>query len=66
MVLHRMNVCNLHLSFYASSLLSFPPSQSYEFYIAWMYVGVAVLLSSLALAAWVSWCFTKNHFPYIW
>jgi len=41
-------------------------SESYEFYVVWIYVGVAILVSAMGVALWVSWCFKSNHFPYIW
>jgi len=40
--------------------------QTYNFYIAWLYVGVAVLVLSICIAGWISWCYTNNNFPYMW
>mmetsp|Transcript_10121 Transcript_10121/g.26269 ORF Transcript_10121/g.26269 Transcript_10121/m.26269 type:complete len:2025 (-) Transcript_10121:314-6388(-) len=41
-------------------------SDSYEFYVAWIYVGVVVLVLSVGVGVWISWCHKNNNFPYIW
>ncbi|KXZ55419.1 hypothetical protein GPECTOR_3g70 [Gonium pectorale] len=38
----------------------------YGGYIAVLYGMVALLAMSLALAAWVSWCFKEHKFPVMW
>jgi len=41
-------------------------TQSYDFYVAWIYVGVAILACSFGIAVWVGWCFKKHEFPVVW
>lgn len=41
-------------------------TQSYEFYIVWMYVAVAILVCTLGVGVWINQCYKANNFPYIW
>lgn len=41
-------------------------TQTYDFYVAWIYVGVALLACSFGIAIWVGWCFKKHAFPVVW
>jgi len=47
-------------------ILSLIYVQGYEFYVVWIYVGVAILACSFGVAFWVGRCFRKNHFPVVW
>lgn len=46
------------------SMLSPSPTQSYEFYVTWIYVGWGILIGSFLVAWWVAKC--QNNFPVIW
>jgi hypothetical protein len=40
--------------------------QGYTFYLSVFYLLVALLFLSLALCAWVGWCFTSDRWPALW